>query len=72
MSNGADQLLNELRQTIYSYQPRYEHLVQQMRQRDADEKAWLAHVRTVIEADLSAIAGKQTELAHVRAKIRSL
>jgi hypothetical protein len=72
VSNGADQLLNELRQTIYSYQPRYEHLVQQMRQRDADEKAWLAHVRTVIEADLSAIAAKQMELAHVRAKIRSL
>jgi GTPase Era involved in 16S rRNA processing len=72
VSHAADQLVAELRLAIHSYQPRYETLVEQMRQRDADEKSWLAKVRATIESDLSAIAVTQAELAAVREKIRNI
>jgi hypothetical protein len=43
-----------------------------MRQRDNEEKVWLSQVQQSIEADLTAIAAQQLEIANVRHKIRQL
>jgi GTPase Era involved in 16S rRNA processing len=69
---ASEQLLGELREAILSYRPRYDNLVRQMRQRDNEEKVWLSQVQQSIEADLTAIAAQQLEIANVRHKIRQL
>lgn len=68
----CDGVVAEIAESISSYQPRYQSLVEQMRRRDAEEKAQLDVTQRNIGIDLQAIDNQRGSLDGFRRRIRSL
>lgn len=64
--------VHELRQRIASYLPRYQSLVQKMRDRDEEEKRQLAEFQKRIQADLARIEERQQSLEQLRLQLRDV
>jgi GTPase SAR1 family protein/gas vesicle protein len=64
--------VRQLVKTIFEYGPKYEALVEQMRRRDADEKASIQQMQRTIYQDLQAIDGQRQDLDALCARIRDL
>jgi gas vesicle protein len=62
----------ELRERIASYQPRYEVLVQKMKDRDAAEKVQLEELQAKLQVELNDIAERRGHLDRVRQQMRDL
>ncbi len=68
----TEQTLEALHESIQEYAPRYEALVEQMKQRDLEEKAQLAKTQESINADLSQLEMHRKSLNATRERIRNI
>lgn len=72
IESTAESTITELGQTIASYLPRYQGLVQKMKDRDAAEKSQLEEFQIQIQFDLGSIEKRRQHLEQLRLQLRDL
>ena len=72
VEHAANRSLQTLAGSIADYAPKYQQLVEEMRGRDASEKAKLVELQRSIEADLALIDEQQSILNDIQGRIRDM